>query len=54
MLNRQQVKRLNELYEQAVSRYLDKTDFNASDWLDDDVRLEFCELVNIDTNEGRN
>lgn len=36
---------MDELYEEAIARYLEKTDFNASDWLDEAESLEFTELV---------
>ena len=44
-LSKKELKRMNELYEEAVARYLDKTDFNVSDWLDEKESLEFTELI---------
>lgn len=49
--NTNDVERMNELYEKAVSYYLDKTDFNASDWLDEEESLEFTDLINKDCEE---
>ena len=36
--------RYEELYEKAVRRYLDKTDWNISDWLDKKEYKEFKKL----------
>ena len=52
MLTKQEAKRINELYEKARDLYLDKTDFNASDWLEEKESLEFVleQLDKKDTN----
>jgi hypothetical protein len=44
-LTKKEIKRMDDLYEKAVSFYLDKTDFNASDWLEEEESLEFAVLV---------
>jgi succinate dehydrogenase flavin-adding protein (antitoxin of CptAB toxin-antitoxin module) len=36
--------RYEELYELAVSRYLDKTDWDIYEWLDDDEKEEYESL----------
>ena len=36
--------RYDELYDKAVSRYLDKTDFDITEWLSDNENLEFMRL----------
>ena len=43
MINPDIEERYEELYEQATVTYLDKTDFNACDWLDEDEQKEFLE-----------
>ena len=40
------IKIANDLYENAVSLYLDKTDFNAHDWLSDEG-LELFKACNF-------
>jgi hypothetical protein len=50
MLTKKEEKRMEELYTKARNYYLYKTDFNASDWLEEEESLEFAELVNKDTN----
>lgn len=40
----EQVERYEELYQQAILAYLEKTDFNISEWLDEDDMQEFLEL----------
>lgn len=37
-------KRAIELYEQAVALYLNKTDWDISQWLDDEDLEEYCIL----------
>lgn len=37
--------RMYSLYEKAVSQYLNKTDFNVSDWLSDKEGDEYSNLV---------
>jgi hypothetical protein len=41
----EQEKRFEELYEKAVRRYLDKTDFNPTDWLEPKEQEEYLELM---------
>ena len=48
MLEAKEIDRLNSLYEQAVKRYLDKTDFNPSDWLPVGEDEEYADLVKKD------
>jgi len=36
--------RYYELYEEAVTRMLNKTDFDATEWLDEDEEKEFLQL----------
>jgi len=38
------IKRYNELYERAVSNYLNKTDFNVLDWLSGNEVKEFVKI----------
>lgn len=45
ILKEAKIDRLDELYEQAVARYLDKTDFNPADWLDGDEPEEYAKLA---------
>lgn len=52
MLTNKDVVRLNELYEKATNLYLDKTDFNPSDWLiDEGEDEEYASLVRKDYDE---
>lgn len=37
--------RLIKLEDEAINYYLDKTDFNPSDWLDEEEAKEYTELV---------
>lgn len=37
--------RYEELYQQAVLTYLDKTDFNVTEWLDEEDATEFIKLM---------
>lgn len=39
-------KREYELYNKAVSRYLDKTDWDISDWLSDEEYSEYLDCYN--------
>ena len=48
MLTGKQIDRLNELYEQAVNFYLDKMDFNPSDYLCPTESHEYARLVKKD------
>jgi hypothetical protein len=48
MLNKKEIKRLLQLEEQATSLYLDKTDFNVSDWLDYKEAKEYRKLIKKD------
>lgn len=53
MISDKEADRLNELYEKAVSFYLDKTDFNPSDWLiDEGEDEEYASLVRRDYEES--
>jgi len=36
--------RLEELREKAIARYLDKTDWDISEWLDEEERTEYTKL----------
>ena len=45
VLTVEQHERMNELYEKAVSRYLDKTDFDVTYWLSDEEANEYCALL---------
>ena len=40
--------RMNELYEKAVANYLNKTDFSACDWLEQDESLELSDLIDAE------
>lgn len=42
-----QQERYNELYDLAISRYLDKTDWDISEWLSDADYKEFQSLQDI-------
>lgn len=44
---KKQIDRFNELDQFAVDRYLDKTDFDASEWLDINEQEEYMKLYNI-------
>jgi hypothetical protein len=46
-----QYKRMNYLYEKAVGNYLNKSDFSACDWLDDEESLELSDLINAENGE---
>lgn len=48
ILTVEQYARMNELYEKAVSNYLNKSDFSACDWLDEEESLELSDLINTD------
>jgi len=41
MKEKEELEYYNILFERAVSRYLDKTDFDVFEWLFDDEREEF-------------
>lgn len=45
MLTDKEIERLNNLYDQAVGNYLNKTDFNPADWLEEEESLEISELI---------
>jgi len=45
ILNRKESKRYDVLYELAVNRYLDKTDFDPTEWLSDNDSLELETLI---------
>ncbi len=40
-----------ELYEEAASRYLDKTDFDAHDWLDADELEIYMACLKLEDND---
>lgn len=44
-LTRKRIDRYDELFEQAINRYLDKTDFDVYDWIYEDEKQEFEELA---------
>ena len=48
MLTAKEIDRLNELYDEAVNWYLEKTDFNPSDWLSKVEGKEYADLVDKD------
>ena len=45
MLTDKEFKRLAELEEKATTNYLERSDFNPSDWLDDEESEEYSLLV---------
>lgn len=45
VLTKKELKRYNELYEKATNYYLDKTDFDATEWLSDDEANELQQLI---------
>ena len=47
MLTDKEFKRLAELEEKATTNYLERSDFNPSDWLDDEESLEYVALVEL-------
>ena len=47
MLTDKEFKRLVELEEKATTNYLERSDFNPSDWLDDEESLEYVALVEL-------
>jgi len=51
MLNAKEIDRMNALYENAVSWYLDKTDFNPCDWMDEKEAQEYEKLLDKDEEE---
>jgi hypothetical protein len=51
MLTAKEIDRVEALHEKAIRFYLDKTDFNASDWLIEPESLEYAELVRKDDGE---
>lgn len=51
VLTKKEFDRQNELYEKAVARYLDKTDFDASEWLSDEEADEYVNLVKKEQGE---
>ena len=50
-MTKKQQKRLEELENEAISRYLNKTDFDISEWLDESEVKEYCELYNMQFDE---
>jgi len=46
-LTPEQQERYNELYQEAVNRYLDKTDWDISEWLSEADYKEFKSYQNI-------
>jgi hypothetical protein len=45
MLTDKEFKRLVELEEKATTNYLERSDFNPSEWLDDEESEEYSLLV---------
>lgn len=45
-LTRKELNRYNELYDKAVVLYLDKTDFDATEWLNTKESEELGRLIN--------
>ena len=43
----QQIERFNELDQEAINRYLDKTDFFAEEWLSKEEAKEYRKLHNF-------
>ena len=50
-MTKQQLDKLDELEQIAINAYLDKTDFNVSEWLDKNDSKEHCKLFNADTTD---
>jgi hypothetical protein len=46
-MTKKQLTRLDDLANEAINRYLDKTDFSVTDWLDKKEAKEYCELSNL-------
>ncbi len=49
-MTKEQEKRLEELEQSAINRYLDKTDFNIGDWLDEEELKEWEKLEELSNN----
>jgi len=49
MLTAKEIDRFQQMYEDAVSHYLDKTDFNPSDWMSEKEAIEYEELLEKDS-----
>lgn len=45
LLTKKELKRADILYEAAVNRYLDKTDFDPCEWLSESDALEYDNLI---------
>jgi hypothetical protein len=43
-ITKKEIERLDELYEQGISRAMDKMDINVLEWLEEDERLEYRKL----------
>ena len=48
MLTNKEINRMDELEQEAVSWYLDKTDFNPADWMDKADAKEYVSLIKKD------
>lgn len=45
MITPKELKRLNQLDEIATRKYLDKTDFDPCEWLDEGDQMEWLQLM---------
>lgn len=50
-ITKAEYKKMTEIYENAVNLYLDKSDFNAMDWMDDEDLKEYTRLYKKDMSE---
>ena len=50
-MTKAQLKELENLEDQAITTYLDKTNFSIIDWLDIPDQKKYCELYNMQFDE---
>lgn len=48
MLTRLEKKRIQELEQEAISNYLDRTDFDMYEWISEDDKEEYRKLIKKD------
>ena len=44
MTDKQKIERLTEIEEEAITRYLDRTNFDRTEWMTDDEKAEYLRL----------
>jgi succinate dehydrogenase flavin-adding protein (antitoxin of CptAB toxin-antitoxin module) len=50
-MTKKQMARLEQLENEAIDRYLDKSNWDLCEWLSDKERVEYCKLYNMQYEE---